>query len=457
MLVFVRLCIMSSNNFYVNPYNMWKEIRSYLFRKFKLENSPENRAITIEQIDENIDITGNSLWVLVLAIFIASLGLNTNSTAVIIGAMLVSPLMGPIVGLGLGMAINDNEMVKRALRNLFIAVLLSIITSTLYFLISPIKQVGSELLARTEPTIYDVLIAIAGGLAGIIAGSGRLRTSNVVPGVAIATALMPPLCTVGYGIATWQPFMITGAFYLFFINSAFILLSTYVIVKLLDYPSAQPISERKNVAMGIWVLVMAAIIPSIYLTFNLWQRTVFEERAEKFIREEVQDAEHWVVSKEIDFDSKKIQLIVLSKDSAQTWATSLNQRLPAYKLTNATVEVLRNFQTSADPATLFADRMQVSNHNSRAISMMRERLEELETNLNQKPKSLVPVLVDSLQVFFGDRLVQVHLTPSFLILPATQTIDTSWVLQPIFNPTLSKSEKSKYRNRWKSDQVKLIW
>jgi uncharacterized hydrophobic protein (TIGR00271 family) len=436
---------------------MWKGIQFYLFRKFKLENSPENRAITIEQIDENIDVTGNSLWVLVLAIFIASLGLNTNSTAVIIGAMLVSPLMGPIVGLGLGMAISDFEMVKRALRNLLIAVLLSILTSTIYFLISPIKQVGSELLARTEPTIYDVLIAIAGGLAGIIAGSGRLRTSNVVPGVAIATALMPPLCTVGYGIATLQPFMITGAFYLFFINSAFIFLSTYVIVKLLNYPSVQPMSERKNIAMGIWVLVLAAIIPSIFLTFNLWQRTVFEERAEKFIREEVQDAEHWVVSKEINFKLKKIQLIVLSKDSAQAWATSLNEKLPAYKLARANVEVLRNFQTNADPASMFADRMQISNNNSQAISMLRERLEALETNQNITTKSAVPKLVDSLQVFFGDRLVQVHLTPSFLLIPATQKIDTSWALKPVFKPVLSQSEKSLYRNRWKSEKVTLVW
>ena len=184
--------------------------------------------------------------VLVFATFIASLGLNVNSTAVIIGAMLISPLMGPIMGIGLSVGINDFELMKRSLRNFGFMVLVSIATSTFYFVISPLSNAQSELLARTVPTTYDVLIALFGGLAGIVAQSRKDRTSTVIPGVAIATALMPPLCTAGFGLATLQFKYFIGAFYLFFINTVFIAIATYMVVRFLKYEKHSFLDSKKG-------------------------------------------------------------------------------------------------------------------------------------------------------------------------------------------------------------------
>ena len=193
-------------------------IRKYFVEYFSLNDYLISQDEAENAIREGVTFRGTNILILILAIFIASLGLNTNSTAVIIGAMLISPLMGPIIGIGLGVGIQDFELIKRSLRNLVMATGFSVLTSTLYFLISPVSEGHSELLARTSPTIYDVLIGLFGGGAGIIA-IGSKSKGNVIPGVAIATALMPPLCTAGYGIATLQLNYFFGAFYLFLINS----------------------------------------------------------------------------------------------------------------------------------------------------------------------------------------------------------------------------------------------
>ena len=201
------------------------QIKRILTIHFDLRQEKEDEQETIDSLKKGVEFRGTNLWVLIFAIFLASLGLNTNSTAVIIGAMLISPLMGPIMGFGLGLGIADFDLVKRSLRNYLTATLFSVVTATIYFLISPISEAQSELLARTSPTIYDVLIAFFGGLAGIVAGSTKSK-GNVIPGVAIATALMPPLCTAGFGLATGNLSYFLGAFYLYFINTVFISLST---------------------------------------------------------------------------------------------------------------------------------------------------------------------------------------------------------------------------------------
>lgn len=170
-----------------------------------------------QAIREGVSFRGINILILIVAIFIASLGLNTNSTAVIIGAMLISPLMGPIIGIGLAVGIHDFELMKRSFRNLAMATLFSVATSCVYFLLSPVNEGHSELLARTSPTIYDVMIGFFGGAAGILAIGSKIK-GNVIPGVAIATALMPPLCTVGYGLATFQPAFFFGALYLSLIH-----------------------------------------------------------------------------------------------------------------------------------------------------------------------------------------------------------------------------------------------
>lgn len=217
----------------------------------------------IENIRKGIEFKGTNLWVLVFATFIASLGLNVNSTAVIIGAMLISPLMGPIMGIGLSVGINDFELMKRSLRNFGFMVLVSIATSTFYFVISPLSNAQSELLARTVPTTYDVLIALFGGLAGIVAQSRKDRTSTVIPGVAIATALMPPLCTAGFGLATLQFKYFIGAFYLFFINTVFIAIATYMVVRFLKYEKHSFLDSKKErkVRRSMVLIVLVTLSP----------------------------------------------------------------------------------------------------------------------------------------------------------------------------------------------------
>lgn len=212
-----------------------QKFREFLRHVFDLNLDKENDFRTIETIKADVDFRGTKLWILICAIFIASLGLNVNSTAVIIGAMLISPLMGPIIGFGLSLGISDLVLMRRSLRNYGVSTLISIITATLFFLLSPLSHAQSELLARTQPTFYDVLIAFVGGFAGILAGASKNK-GNVLPGVAIATALMPPLCTAGFGLATanWNFFF--GAFYLYIINSVFIAIATFVLVRMMRFP-----------------------------------------------------------------------------------------------------------------------------------------------------------------------------------------------------------------------------
>jgi uncharacterized hydrophobic protein (TIGR00271 family) len=225
---------------------------------------------TIGGIKKDIEFRGFNLWILVFSIIICSIGLNVDSTAVVIGAMLISPLMGPIMGLGLGLGTNDAATFKNALGNLGIAVGIAILTSALYFFTSPLNEASSELLSRTQPTLLDVVVALFGGLAGILAGS-RKEKSNVIPGVAIATALMPPLCTAGYGLANGEWNFLLGGFYLFLINTALIALSTWVVVRYLRFPVlhyVEPAVERRYKRLSA-LLFLALLGPSAWIFFGI--------------------------------------------------------------------------------------------------------------------------------------------------------------------------------------------
>ncbi len=244
---------------------------------------------TIDAVRKDISFQGHNAWILVFSIMVASVGLNANSTAVVIGAMLISPLMGPIVGMGLGTAINDGTMLRRSLLNLGVMVGLSLLTATLYFLITPINEFTPELRARTYPTILDVLIAIFGGLALIVAKAKKGTISNAIAGVAIATALMPPLCTAGYGIAGGNLEVFGGAMYLFLINSVFIALATYIVCKLLKFPMAEYATQAKmkrvsRIATVVGLLVLA---PSIYLFIQLIKEQQFKIKVNQFVESNI--------------------------------------------------------------------------------------------------------------------------------------------------------------------------
>ena len=268
-----------------SPHHLSEALRSFLRSRFDLSADKASEEEVVDNIRKGVEFKGTNLWVLIFATFVASLGLNVNSTAVIIGAMLISPLMGPIMGMGLSVGINDFELLKRSLRNFGFMVLASIFTSTLYFFISPLSGAQSELLARTTPTTYDVLIAFFGGLAGIVAQSRKDRTSTVIPGVAIATALMPPLCTAGFGLATLQFKYFIGAFYLFFINTVFIAIATFIVVRFLHYSKKEFVDKNREmrVRRSILLIVLVTIIPSVVIGYRIVKRSLFENDVKRYV------------------------------------------------------------------------------------------------------------------------------------------------------------------------------
>ena len=259
------------------------ELREFMKGRFSLDEDKAQRDEVVASVSKGVEFRGVNLWVLIFATMIASLGLNVNSAAVIIGAMLISPIMGPIMGVGLALGINDFELLKKSLRNLALMFIVAIITSTVYFFISPLSSNSSELLARTVPTTYDVLIALFGGLAGIVAQTRQDRTSTVIPGVAIATALIPPLCTAGFGLATGQFRFFIGAFYLFFINSVFIALATYAMVRFLQYEKKVFIDKvrERTVKRLMMVITLVTFIPSVVIGFHMVRVSLFE--ADKYV------------------------------------------------------------------------------------------------------------------------------------------------------------------------------
>ncbi|MEX2595902.1 MAG: TIGR00341 family protein [Salibacteraceae bacterium] len=293
-----------------------KEFLVFLRQRLSLDDDKANPEETEEYIRKGIEFKGTNVWILIFAILVASIGLNMNSTAVVIGAMLISPLMGPIMGVGMGVGINDFELIKKSAKNLGLMVGISVATSTLYFWLTPLSDAQSELLARTTPTIWDVLIALFGGLAGIVAGS-RKEKSHAIPGVAIATALMPPLCTAGFGIATGNLAYFVGAFYLFTINSVFISFSTIIIVRFLKYPTKQFVNAERERKVKRWmaIFVILFIMPSLYIAFNLVKKSVFEREAGIFINENFQFDQAQVISRTVrsDGDTKSIEIALIGQ------------------------------------------------------------------------------------------------------------------------------------------------
>lgn len=318
-------------------------IKKFLHYRFSLHDDNAEEANTIESIRKNVEFKGANLWTLIFAIFIASIGLNVNSTAVIIGAMLISPLMGPIMGVGLGIGINDFELVKKALRNLSIATVISIATSTLYFWITPLHNVSSELLSRTTPSIWDVFIAGFGGLAGIIAATRKEKT-NTIPGVAIATALMPPLCTAGYGLATGNIYFFMGAMYLYFINSVFICVATYLIVRYLKFhmKEFEDKAYEKKVRKYILIIVLVTAAPSVYLAYRIVDHSIFENNAQAFIDKEVNFANTQVISRNFRYSNTKgneIDLLLLGEQLDTTEIENLKKKMAGYKLEKAQLKI----------------------------------------------------------------------------------------------------------------------
>ena len=317
-----------------------------------------------ERINAGVRFRGTNLSVLMLAIFIASIGLNMNSTAVIIGAMLISPLMGSILGIGYGLACYDSTYIRSSAGSLLAQVIISVATSTLYFSLTPIDGPSSELLARTSPTIWDVLIAVFGGLAGII-GVTRKEGGNVIPGVAIATALMPPLCTAGYGIATGVMAYTVGALYLFFINSFFICLTAFIVLKIIDIPSkiernSVEFSRQKRYLMAFAVLIT---LPSCFFAYQSVQKNLENEQAKIYIEENFKAPPRLAISYTLDNEKKMLTVFTIAGISEDD-LTALTEKLHEKKY-------LRPFQLEVFSAETAEEREKME-------AMIDQRLSEVE-------------------------------------------------------------------------------
>jgi uncharacterized hydrophobic protein (TIGR00271 family) len=430
-------------------------IKKFVHYRFSLHDDNAEEADTIESIRKNVEFKGANLWTLIFAIFIASIGLNVNSTAVIIGAMLISPLMGPIMGVGLGIGINDFELVKKAIRNLSIATVISVATSTLYFWITPLHNVSSELLSRTTPSIWDVFIAGFGGLAGIIAATRKEKT-NTIPGVAIATALMPPLCTAGYGLATGNVYFFMGAMYLYFINSVFICVATYLIVRYLKFhmKEFEDKAYEKRVRRYILIIVLLTAAPSVYLAYRIVDHSIFENNAQAFIDKEVNFANAQVISRNFRYSNTKgneIDLLLLGEELSNAQIDSLRKKMVGYKLDKAHLKIRQglNAKNELDFTQIKASILEaVYKNDSTAKKTNLAGLNLHIPDLGNELKTLYPNLVSySIHNTMFNRL-------------DTSISDTLTLAVVKFNNNVSAPERIRLqqwlKTRIKADSLKLI-
>lgn len=368
---------------------------------FNLSNGEDDKATVLENVTANISFRGANLWILACAIVVASIGLNVNSTAVIIGAMLISPLMGPIMGAGFALGTYNFELLKKSLKNLANATLVSLIVSTLYFFLSPFKETQSELLARTSPNIYDVLIAFFGGLVGVIAIT-RKEKGNPIPGVAIATALMPPLCTAGYGLAIGNLKFFAGAMYLYTINCVFICVATFAIVKLLEYPRLVRKDKRRErqITYVVTFLIFAMLVPSVYFAYRLFEERKFEQRIERFLANEFTDKGQTIVYKKTRFTGEQgvLELALLSKRFSREEIAQINEKLPLYNL-RGTKLLIRQDTTDIKEAILsqLKNERQMLNEKDLLIARLQKQIAGSQypnSELLAEAKILFPGLTD---------------------------------------------------------------
>lgn len=354
---------------------------------------------TISSIRKNVAMKGGNVWMLICSALLACIGLDTNSTAVIIGAMLISPLMSPILGVGMAVGIQERRLLYSSLRNLGLATAISLFTSIIYFFISPLAQPTPELTARITPTILDVGIAFFGGVAGIVAGSRKDKT-NAIPGVAIATALMPPLCTVGFGLATMRTNYFLGAFYLYFINAFFISLSTYLIILLLRFPRFVRIETNADTHLkkGIIIFAILVIIPSAIIFYNVLSKLRFDQSIKSFVSRELRQDNlqpiDWSVSESNNEKILKVSVVgkVLSEEEKKTLAKLLaekyhlpNLRLNIYTMNLSPAEIEKATSTVESNLTERIQLIQsVEEKHNQEIEDLRTEIEILRSNTERE-------------------------------------------------------------------------
>jgi uncharacterized hydrophobic protein (TIGR00271 family) len=442
-----------------------------LLELFNLRHDQDDAENIDRAIRSNTRLAGTNLWVLMFAILIASIGLNVNSTAVIIGAMLISPLMGPIIGIGYGAGINDIPLIRLALRNLGIFLLISLGTSTLYFWLSPLTQAHSELLARTTPSLWDVLIAFCGGAAGIIALTRRER-SPIIPGVAIATALMPPLCTAGYGLASGNLKFFGGAFFLFAINSVFIAFATLLLVKFLRLPQHQFFEEhqRRHARLLIGLAVAATLLPSIYMAYQLVRAEYFTVTANRLLDQAEKTHGIMVLSREISTSPNRIILTLGGETPPANLATQLETTFDAGGLAQTAVEIRYAGGKHFDASKLRQElRTDVLGDTLRLLTESGEKIRLLEAeNQRLRQASTIDLALEQEIRALYPKIHQLVITHGQLIAPQTGNAGTSSPPIPepltlvLFAPgnSLGKHERQRLQNwlktRLPGQQIRVI-
>lgn len=427
-----------------NP-SAWSRIveilRPHLIERLQIRDLADPES-TIEGIKKDIEFRGFNLWILVFSIVIASIGLNVDSTAIVIGAMLISPLMGPIMGFGLGVGINDAGTVRKSLTNLGVAVSIAVLSSAIYFFISPIDEASNELFARTNPTFLDVLVALFGGLTGILAGS-RKEKSNVIPGVAIATALMPPLCTAGFGLANGQWDYFFGAFYLFLINVILIATATSLVVRYLNFPQATYVDPARELKYKRYfaAALLAMVIPSGWIFYKTVSETLVTSRINGYVVEHAKFPGTEVVKSEIVWMSgaPHVHLVLLGEfvpePLVDQWTEGLTKVVPG-----ADMHVVQNTKDATGLAEmnrlidLYSEGREALALREDEIRSLREELASTTAQLSglQLPPSLGVEIQLQHPAVLGARMGLLRATdsegttPWIQVLWAPRTDSTSW-------------------------------
>ncbi len=422
--------------------SIWNLLKSQLNI---VDNARPNE--TIEGIIKDIQFKGYNLWILIFSIFICSIGLNVNSTPVVIGAMLISPLMGPIMGIGLSVGINDLDTLKKALKNLAIAAGVAIIASAVYFVSTPLSDASSELLARTRPTLLDVFIAFFGGLTGILAGS-RKEKNNVIPGVAIATALMPPLCTAGYGIATLQLSYFLGAFYLFLINAFFISLATILVVRFLKYPLKKFVDEeterKAKRIFGFTSLVI--VVPSILIFISVVREAIFMRRATSFVIENVSYEGSEIVKQEILFDDdvkgNVISIFFIGEIVPEKVIGNWTKIMENYGLSETKLRIVQGKDNSGTMEAEVGKLVNVYTRSQETIIDKENTINQLTERLNTIESKLLPSsLVEEMKVQYTD-LAKVNTGQLIYTDFETLKIYTLDVFQTYWSPSTTQESRA---------------
>jgi uncharacterized hydrophobic protein (TIGR00271 family) len=367
---------------------------------------------TINSIKNDISIKGPNAWILICSILVASVGLNANSIPVVIGAMLISPLMGPILGFGLSIAINDLETLKKSLINFSVMVFLSVFTAYLFFSFFPLREESSELLSRTKPDIRDVLIAFFGGLSLIIAKTKKGTISPVIFGVAIATALMPPLCTVGYGLAVGKIQFAVGAMYLFIINSLYIVLSTFLIVKLLRFPLINYVNSSKRMLISriVTIFSILMLIPAIYTFLGVLYESKFNNSLKEFYEFEldgIKNKDYLIMNSKVEYDigennyipwQDKVSVITFNSYGLEPVSKDiiafLKTRIKKYSQLSLTSIVFNQQEVENDFKEQKRFLVELRKIDSLEISSKTKQIEQLENKLKEFEK------VESLNVLY---------------------------------------------------------